>query len=96
MCARPVSDRHAQPDWIGGGSESRQTMHTHSCGSMPAEAIGKKTKESTKPKSEIKIGDPLSAGCIDMARRRTQIDQLAQLGPLYGVLNQVTSPAQKK
>jgi hypothetical protein len=31
-----------------------------------------------------------------MARRRTQIDQLAQLGPLYGVLNQVNSPAQKK
>jgi hypothetical protein len=21
-----VSDRHAQPDWIGGGSESRQMM----------------------------------------------------------------------
>jgi hypothetical protein len=38
-CARPVSDRHAQPDWIGAGSESRQTMHRHSCGSMPAEAI---------------------------------------------------------
>ena len=25
-CARPLSDRHAQPDWIGGGSESRQMM----------------------------------------------------------------------
>jgi hypothetical protein len=37
----PLSDRQAQPDWIGGGSEStrRQTMQTHSCGSMPAEAI---------------------------------------------------------
>ena len=36
-CARPVSDRHAQPDWIGGGSESRQMMHDmHSCGTLPA------------------------------------------------------------
>ena len=26
MCARPLPDRHAQPDWIGGGSESRQMM----------------------------------------------------------------------
>ena len=38
-CARPVSDRQAQPDWIGGGSKSRQMMHAHSCGSMP-EDIG--------------------------------------------------------
>jgi hypothetical protein len=28
-----VSDRHAQPDWIGGGSESRQMMqHAASAG----------------------------------------------------------------
>jgi len=37
-----VSDRHAQPDWIGGGSESRQTMHTHSIGAMPADSIVQK------------------------------------------------------
>jgi hypothetical protein len=29
-CAKPVSDRHAQPDWIGGGWESRQMMQTRS------------------------------------------------------------------
>ena len=38
-CARPVSDRQAQPDWIGGGSESRQTMHAYSIGTKPV-AIG--------------------------------------------------------
>jgi hypothetical protein len=27
MCARPLSPRHAQPDWIGGGLVSRQMMH---------------------------------------------------------------------
>ncbi len=30
MCARPVPDRHAQPDWIGGGSESKQMQHSAS------------------------------------------------------------------
>ena len=27
MCARPLSPRHAQPDWMGGGLVSRQMMH---------------------------------------------------------------------
>jgi hypothetical protein len=27
MCASPLSPRHAQPDWIGGGLVSRQMMH---------------------------------------------------------------------
>ena len=27
MCARPLSPRHAQPDWMGGGLASRQMMH---------------------------------------------------------------------
>ena len=27
MCARPLSPRHAQPDWMGGGLVSRQIMH---------------------------------------------------------------------
>ncbi len=27
MCASPLSPRHAQPDWMGGGLESRQMMH---------------------------------------------------------------------
>ncbi len=32
----PVSDRHAlaQPDWVRGRSESRRTIHAHSCGSV--------------------------------------------------------------
>ena len=29
-CARPLSDRHAQPDWIGSGWESRQMVQTRS------------------------------------------------------------------
>jgi hypothetical protein len=27
MCASPLSPRHAQPDWMGGGLVSRQMMH---------------------------------------------------------------------
>ena len=27
MCASPLSPRHAQPDWMGGGLASRQMMH---------------------------------------------------------------------
>ena len=27
MCASPLSLRHAQPDWMGGGLVSRQMMH---------------------------------------------------------------------
>jgi hypothetical protein len=57
-CARPVSDRHAHPDWIGGGSESRQTMRAHSCGSMPAEVIG--TKRTPVPLSVSHRPPPLS------------------------------------
>jgi hypothetical protein len=30
MCARPLSPRHAQPDWMGGGLVSRQMMHAPS------------------------------------------------------------------
>jgi hypothetical protein len=27
MCASPLSPRHAQPDWMGGGLVSRQMKH---------------------------------------------------------------------
>ena len=51
-CARPHSDRHAQPDWIGGGSASWQMMHALSCGSM--EAIGTKIEtESTNGSGDM-------------------------------------------
>ncbi len=35
MCASPLSPRHAQPDWMGGGLVSRQMMHD----ALPSAAI---------------------------------------------------------
>ena len=35
MCASPLSPRHAQPDWMGGGLASRQIMHD----ALPSAAI---------------------------------------------------------
>ena len=41
MCASPLSPRHAQPDWMGGGLVSRQMMHAPPVGrhfSVPGES----------------------------------------------------------
>jgi hypothetical protein len=35
MCASPLSPRHAQPDWMGGGLVSRQMMHTPPSAAIP-------------------------------------------------------------
>jgi hypothetical protein len=34
MCASPLSPRHAQPDWMGGGLVSRQMMHAPPSGAI--------------------------------------------------------------
>ena len=75
--ARPVSDRHAQPDWIGGGSESRQTMHAHSCGSMPAEAIWDKWTRKMRKKWGIFMRRPLTAEQAATAAARAAADEAA-------------------
>jgi hypothetical protein len=45
MCASPLSPRHAQPDWMGGGLVSRQMMqapvgHCHGAGELSVEGHG--------------------------------------------------------
>ena len=35
MCASPLSPRHAQPDWMGGGLVSRQMMHAPPSAAIP-------------------------------------------------------------
>ena len=58
-CTRPLSDRHAQPDWIGGGSESRQMMQALAsplCGAIAAEAI-----------EAAKFPDPLKYAGVEWA-----------------------------
>jgi hypothetical protein len=41
MCASPLSPRHAQPDWMGGGLVSRQMMHAPPSAviSVPGESL---------------------------------------------------------
>jgi hypothetical protein len=40
MCASPLSPRHAQPDWMGGGLVSRQMMHAPPSAAISLSAQG--------------------------------------------------------
>ena len=61
MCASPLSPRHAQPDWMGGGLVSRQMMHA-----PPSAAI------SIPGESAWRSGRVLGVGTAQAAKEKSQ------------------------
>ena len=68
MCASPLSPRHAQPDWMGGGLVSRQMMHAPPSAaiSLSASPPGVGSARTTKGKSEFGVVEEFSPwGSLD-------------------------------
>ena len=52
MCASPLSPRHAQPDWMGGGLVSRQIMHDAlRSAAIPVPGLVANSKKNLHPKN---------------------------------------------
>jgi hypothetical protein len=90
MCASPLSPRHAQPDWMGGGLVSRQMLHTlpvaaiSVSGESPRRWTGQAEKEVRTghgQESPMAAKDGLAARCLN---HRGMDSSFAGLGGFEG------------
>ncbi len=71
MCASPLSPRHAQPDWIGGGLVS-DDVRPDPVGGPRAEAQATFEPRQARGASPVRLGLKQPPGaCFDRPRRRS-------------------------